>query len=81
MTLSCTGRCTKINKKSQSPAFKGLVIGDIVNFSTEIKAVGRNGSSTYATYIKCYNPATKETSELSFNQIGKVLGNFEFEQE
>lgn len=79
MILSCTGKCTKVNKKSQSPAFKGLSAGDIIYFSTEIRAVGRN-KSTYATYIRCFNPATKEKSELSFNQIGRVLDNFEFEQ-
>ena len=80
MTLNCAGRCTKVNKRSQSPAFKGLVVGDIIEFSAEIKAVGRNGGS-YATYIKCLNPISKEVSELSFNQIGRVLINFEFEQE
>lgn len=80
MTLNCIGRCTKINKKSQSPAFKRLDVGDIIEFSTEIRAVGRN-SGTYATYIKCFNPASKEISELSFNQIGRVLSNFEFVQE
>lgn len=79
MTLDCTGRCTKVNKRSQSPAFKGLAVGDIIKFSTDIKAVGRNRGS-YATYIKCFNPASKEISELSFNQIGRVLSNFEFEQ-
>lgn len=80
MTLSCVGRCLKISKKSQSPAFKGLTAGDIIEFSTEIEAVGRNGG-TYATYIKCFNPVSKEVSQLSFNQIGRVLNNFEFEQE
>lgn len=80
MTLSCVGRCVKINKRSQSPAFKGLTVGDVIEFSTEIKAVGRN-KGTYATYIRCFNPASKEISELSFNQIGRVLNNFEFEQE
>ena len=79
MTLDCTGRCTKVNKRSQSPAFKGLAVGDIIKFSTDIKAVGRNRGS-YATYIKCFNPTSKEISELSFNQIGRVLSNFEFEQ-
>jgi len=79
MTLSCSAKCIKINKKSQSPAFKGLVVGDMIKFSTEIRAVGGNGG-TYATYIKCLNQRTNEVSELSFNQIGRVLSNFEFEQ-
>lgn len=80
MILNCIGRCTKVNKKSQSPAFKGLAVGDVIEFSTEIKSVGRN-RGTYATYIKCYNLVSKEVSELSFNQMGRVLNNFEFEQE
>lgn len=80
MTLSCIGRCTKVNKISQSPAFKGLMVGDIIKFSTEIEAVGRN-KGTYATYIRCFNPTSNEVSELSFNQIERVLNNFEFEQE
>lgn len=80
MILKCTGICTKVNKKSQSPAFKDLNIGDRVEFSTAIKPVGRN-KSTYATYINCLNTNTGKSSELSFNQIGRVLNNFEFEQE
>jgi hypothetical protein len=80
MILNCIGRCTKVNKKSQSPAFIGLNIGDLIDFSTEIKAVGRN-KGTYATYITCFNPQTGKSSELSFNQIGRVLSNFEFKQE
>jgi hypothetical protein len=79
LILTCRGVCTKINKKSQSPAFKNLNVGEVIYFSTEIKSVGRN-KGTYATYIKYHNPLTNENSELSFNQIGRVLYNFEFEQ-
>jgi len=82
MELKCIARCTKVNKPSQSPAFVGLKEGYIIEFTTEIKAVGRgNKGASHATYIKCYNPITKKTSLLSFNQIGKTLDNFEFEQE
>lgn len=35
---------------------------------------------TYATYIKCFNPQTREESKLSFNQIVKILDCFEFEE-
>jgi hypothetical protein len=72
-------KCVKVNGKSQSPAFKGIAVGDVIDFSTEIKPVGRNGG-TYAVYIKCFNPKTGEVSNLSFNQIGRVLYNFEFKQ-
>lgn len=79
MTLKTTGTCTKIHKKSQSPAFKDLQIGDQIEFSIEIKAVGRNRGS-HAAYIICLNPKTQNESKLSFNQIGKTLDCFEFEE-
>ena len=79
MTLKTTGTCTKIHKKSQSPAFKDLQIGDQIEFSIEIKAVGRNRGS-HAAYILCLNPKTQNESKLSFNQIGKTLDCFEFEE-
>lgn len=79
MTLKTTAICKKIHKKSQSPAFKDLQVGDQVEFSIEIKAVGRNRGS-HAAYINCLNPKTKNESKLSFNQIGKTLDCFEFEE-
>lgn len=81
MTLICTGRCTKVIKKSSSSAFKDLEVGDIIKFSKEIESSGRNGSVPYANYIECFNPKTNGFSMLSFNQIERVLKNFEFEQE
>lgn len=80
MTLKCKTKCTEIYKKSQSPAFKDLLVGDSIEFSVEIKAVGRNRGS-YAAYIRCFNPKTNQESKLSFNQIGRTLECFEFEEE
>lgn len=80
MTLLCTAKCTKVIKKSQSDAFKKLEMGDIINFSVEIEPSGRSNNGTYATYIECYNPKTEGLSMLSFNQIGRILRCFEFEQ-
>lgn len=79
MTLKTKAICAGINKKSQSPAFKDLKCGDIIEFSVPIKKVGRN-KSTYAAYIHCFNPKTEQESKLSFNQIGKTLECFEFEE-
>lgn len=79
MTLKTTAICTKIHKRSQSPAFKNLQIGDLIEFSIEIKAVGRNKGS-HAAYINCLNPKTQNESKLSFNQIGKTLDCFELEE-
>lgn len=79
MTLKTTAICKKIHKKSQSPAFRDLQVGDQIEFSIEIKAVGRNRGS-HAAYINCLNPKTQNGSKLSFNQIGKTLDCFEFEE-
>jgi len=79
MTLKTAAICKKINKKSQSPAFKDLEVGDQIEFSIEIKAVGRNRGS-HAAYISCLNPKTHKESKLSFNQIGRTLDCFEFEE-
>ena len=79
MTLRTIAKCTKIIKKSASPAFQNIQIGDKILFSCDIKPSGRN-KSTYATYICCKNERTGEESNLSFNQIPRVLKNFEFEE-
>lgn len=79
MTLKTTAICTKIYKKSHSSAFKDLQVGDQIEFSIAIKAVGRNRGS-HAAYIICLNPKTHNESKLSFNQIGKTLDCFEFEE-
>ena len=79
VNLKCKAKCVKVNKKSKSPAFDKLEIGDIIEFSVKIKAAGRN-RGTYATYIDCFNVKTERYSYLSFNEIGRVLANFEFEE-
>ena len=81
MTLKTTATCTEIHKKSQSPAFKDLKKGNVIEFSVEIKSAGRSSRGTHATYISCYNPQTGQVSNLSFNQIARTLECFEFEEE
>lgn len=78
MTLKTIVTCTEIHKKSQSPAFKDLKNGDVIEFSVEIKPVGRSSRGTHATYIRCFNPQTDQVSNLSFNQIARTLECFEF---
>lgn len=80
LNLKCEAICTDIKKKSQSPAFRGLQIGDKMLFSVSMNKAGGGRRGTYAKYINCYNYKTKEVSELSFNQIGNVMKNFEFEE-
>ncbi len=69
----------RVNKPSQSPAFQNLECGDIIDFSVKVERVGRN-KGTYATYITCFNSKTNQISKLSFNQIGRTLECFEFEE-
>lgn len=80
LNLKCKVICTDIKKKSQSPAFRDLQIGDKMLFSVSMNKAGSGRSGTYAKYINCYNYKTKEVSQLSFNQIGNVMKNFEFEE-
>lgn len=75
MTLRCKAECTKVHKKSKSPAFEGLQVGDIIDFSIDIKAV-----RGCAAYITCYNIRTNMVSRLSFNQIVHALDRFEFKE-
>ena len=80
MTLKTIAICTEIHKKSQSPAFKDLKNGDVIEFSVEIKPVGRSSRGTHAAYIRCFNPQTDQISNLSFNQIARTLECFEFKE-
>lgn len=82
LTLKTTVTVTKINRKSSSPCFKDLKIGDVIKFSIPIKNVGRSGAyrGSLAAYILCHNCRTNVESKLSFNQIEKVLECCELEE-
>lgn len=73
LTLRTTATVTKINRKSSSPCFKDLKIGDVIEFSVPIKYAGYASHGTCATYIRCYNKRTNTESRLSFNQLDRVL--------
>jgi hypothetical protein len=77
--MSCVGKITNILGKSTSPAFKDVQIGDEIEFSVPLEAVGGN-RSTYAVYIDCTNLRTKGMSCLSFNQLGRIMEKFEFQE-
>lgn len=79
LTLRTIATVTKINRKSSSPCFKDLEIGDVIKFNVPIIRVGRS-RGTYATYILCHNCRTDVKSRLSFNQIEKVLECCELEE-
>ena len=92
MELKCNAICKKINKKSKSPAFADMREGDEIRFSVELNRAGKyinylnvKGNTVIirgscAKYIHCLNVRTNMVSILSFNQLGNVLENFEFEQ-
>ena len=76
MEMSCIARCVSISKKSKAQGFKTLEVGDIVTFTTPIESVGRNSrGGTYSTYNR-----TGEEGYQSFNMLGRLLKNYEFEQ-
>lgn len=66
MELKCEAVCTKVYKKSSSPAFKNLQVGDIINFSTEIKH-----ARSCAIYINALIP--KQTKQVSYLSIKLVI--------
>lgn len=82
LILRTTATVTKINRKSSSPCFNNLQLGDVIEFSIPIKNVGRKCSrrGSLASYILCHNHRTNAKSELSFNQIEKVLECCELEE-
>lgn len=79
MTLETVAKCIKIKKKSKSAAFQNMQIGDIVHFSCELSSARYCSSGgTCAKYITCHNLRTDQISILSFNQLDRILWNFEF---
>lgn len=80
MTLRTSAIVKKINRKSTSPCFKDLKVGDVIEFSIEIKRVGMNSRGTRAAYIRCCNMQTGNVSVLSFNEIVNVLNCCELEE-
>lgn len=73
LTLKTTATITRINRKSSSPCFKDLKVGDVIEFNAPISYAGHAAHGTRATYIACKNTRTKAESKLSFNQIHRVL--------
>jgi hypothetical protein len=78
--LEKTCKVTAVHKTSASAAFKKLDIGDLIHFSIPLNSVGRCSGRTRAAYITCKNLQTGVKSELSFNQIGRVIANFEWSE-
>ncbi len=80
MKLKCSAKCVAIKKATKTKMFSNVQVGDVINFSTRLKRAGISRGRTYATYITCENCRTGEVNKLTFNQIDRVLDNFEFEE-
>lgn len=74
---SDTYQVVGINKKTSVKFFKNLKLGSLIKFEVELKRAGSGNHGTYATYIKATNLNTKETIDKSFNQMARILDNYE----
>ena len=80
MKMICIAKCTAINKKSKAQGFETLEVGDVVYFTAELAATGRSSNGTYAAYVRIENERTSEIGYKSFNELGRLLSNYEFKQ-
>jgi len=69
---------TKIVKKTTSKFFSNLKVGDVIHLSIPVKALGSSRGRSYAGYIKVVNVETLEECKKSFNELGRLLDCFEF---
>jgi len=85
MDLKCVAYISAIYGKSTTGAFKDASVGDKIIFTCPMTKAGRRPDSggygtTYAKYIHIENARTGGVSDLTFNQIERVLKNFELEE-
>ncbi len=80
MEMICVAKCTAIHKESKAQGFSTLKVGDVVYFSAELAATGRSNNGTYAAYVCIENERTSEIGYKSFNELGRLLSNYEFKQ-
>jgi len=69
----------RINRKTKAKMFCNLKVGDSIQCSVKIEAVGRTKSGPYAAYITIENVETGETTQSSFNQLPTILRAFGFD--
>ena len=86
MDLKCVTKISAIHGKSTTGAFKNAMVGDKIIFTCPMTKAGRRNDSggygtTYAKYINIFNERTGGESNLTFNQIERVLKNIEFDEE
>lgn len=80
LTMKCAAKCVAIKRKTSTKMFSKVKVGDIVEFSVPIEAVGGNRGNTYAVNIRCVCKRTGEEKFLTFNGTGRVLNCFDFDE-
>ena len=72
----------KIHKKTNAIMFRNLKVGDVIQMSVSVKAVGqRTTGGTKAVDIEIKNLETGEKTLKTFNEIVKVLSLFDLAEE
>lgn len=80
MEMKCRAKVTEIKKKTKAEMFQDVQIGDIVNFSVSINSVGSRRGRSYAVSIHCVNERTQQWCNKTFNEIGRIMDLFSFEE-
>ena len=81
MRMKCEAVVEKVLKKTSATGFKDFRVGDVVEFSAEIKEAGSSWrGSTYATTISVYNKTREINVGKTFNEIGKIMECFEWKE-
>lgn len=80
MKMKCRAKVTEIKKKTKMKMFENIQVGDIVNFSVILDSVGSRRGRSYAVNICCMNERTEEYCFKTFNEVGRVIDLFSFEE-
>ena len=67
-------------KKTTAKLFKDLKVGNRIELFVRLEAAGSRRGRTYSTYIKVMNLDTEEVVSKSFNELPKLLDNFELQE-
>lgn len=71
----------KIKKKTTSNFFKNVNVGHKLKFTVPIAHAGSSRGRTYSVIITTHNLTTDEKVYKTFNELPKLLENFELKEE
>lgn len=82
MEMKCRAKVIEVKKKTKAEMFKNVQVGDVINFSVALASVGsrRGRKSSYAVNICCVNERTGERCFKTFNEVGRIIDLFSFEE-